>query len=445
MTTTSPSFVLERIYDFVTGEEDEGSACEELPEDVCTSVPKNFFLNGLNGSATKLGDQLGSPSLVLPWFLAALGAPAFLAGWLVPVRRSLALLPQLAIAGHIRQYEKRKWFWAAGGLGLGLAFLLMIPAALALPPLGAGVVVVLLLALGSMARGVSSVAFKDVLAKTVPQGRRGTLLAMRATSGGILALIAGLLLRVYVSNETSIGPFLILLGVTAGLWFVGVLFVTAVEEEPGATGGARNALQEARASLRLLRQQAGFRRFIVVRALLLSVQLSIPFYTLYARNLTGGQIGGLGLLVIAIALAQVLSSPFWGRFSDRSSRTVMMMGGGLAVVVGVVALALGALPDVLHNPFVFAPLFLVVGVAQAGVRLGRKTYLVDGAPAAERPSYVAVGNTIIGLITLLGGVLGIIADVLSVRVLLAVFVGLTALGVLAAWRMPEADEMVTPV
>jgi hypothetical protein len=102
------------------------------------------------------------------------------------------------------------------------------------------------------------------------------------------------------------------------------------------------------------------------------------------------------------------------------------------------------LPGVLHNPFAFAPVFLVIGVAQAGVRLGRKTYLVDGAPAAERPSYVAVGNTIIGLITLLGSVLGIISDVLSVQVLLAVFVGLTALGVLAAWRMPEAEHMVTP-
>jgi MFS family permease len=107
------------------------------------------------------------------------------------------------------------------------------------------------------------------------------------------------------------------------------------------------------------------------------------------------------------------------------------------------SLAVGALPGVLHSPFAFVPLFLVVGIAQAGVRLGRKTYLVDGAPAAERPSYVAVGNTIIGLIALLGGVLGIIADVLSVQVLLAVFVGLTVLGVLAAWRMPEADQMVT--
>jgi hypothetical protein len=57
---------------------------------------------------------------------------------------------------------------------------------------------------------------------------------------------------------------------------------------------------------------------------------------------------------------------------------------------------------------------------------------------------IYIGNTIVGLITLLGGVLGIIADLGSVQALLAVFVGLTALGVLAAWRMPEAEYMVTP-
>lgn len=47
------------------------------------------------------------------------------------------------------------------------------------------------------------------------------------------------------------------------------------------------------------------------------------------------------------------------------------------------SLALGALLGVLHNPFAFAPLFLLVGVAQAGVRLGRKTYLVDGGAGSQ--------------------------------------------------------------
>jgi MFS family permease len=164
---------------------------------------------------------------------------------------------------------------------------------------------------------------------------------------------------------------------------------------------------------------------------------------LYARDLTDGKLGGLSVFVIATGVSEVLSSPFWGRYSDRSSRTVMMMGGFLAVAIGVAALAVGALPEDWHTPLVLAPIFLVVGFARAGVRLGRKTYLVDAAPGSERPLYVALTNTIIGVLALAGSAFGLVAELFGTAVLLMVFVALTALGVLVTWRLPEAERMVT--
>jgi MFS family permease len=436
-----PHSSVERLYEILT-EEDDGSACETIPAGACTDVPRNFFLNAANGAATKLGEQLGSPSLVLPWMMDALGVPASLTGLLVPVRESMSLLPQLAVAGRIRRFEKRKWFWAGGGAAFGLGFLLMIPAALLLPPVWAGVIIVLLLALGSVGRGVSSVAFKDVLAKTVPQGRRGTLLALRAAAGGILTLVAGILLRLYVADANALRPYLVLLAAAGTLWMVGVFFAAVVEEQPGATGGARNALQQARSGLYLLRQEPGFRRFITARALFLSVNLAIPFYVLYARELTGGAAVGLSWFVIASGLAEVLSSPFWGRYSDRSSRKVMIAGGALALVTGAVALLMGQLPQPWQTPLVFSSVFLLAGFARAGVRLGRKTYLVDAAPDADRPLYVAVSNTLVGVLTLVVGSLGVIADLFSVPVLIMTYLALTALAMAVSWRMPEAEAMV---
>jgi hypothetical protein len=77
-------------------------------------APQNFVLNVLNGSAPKLVEQLASPGLVLPWLFSAIGAPTALAGLLVPVKEAGSLLPQLAVAGSIRAYQKRKWFWVGG-------------------------------------------------------------------------------------------------------------------------------------------------------------------------------------------------------------------------------------------------------------------------------------------------------------------------------------------
>ena len=269
------------------------------------------------------------------------------------------------------------------------------------------------------------------------------MLASRATLGGILTLIAGAILRLYVADEGDLTPYLFLLSVAGLLWFIGVGFALAVDEESGATGGARNPLEEARAGWQLLQRQTGFRRFILARALLLSVRLSVPFYVLYARDLTGGALSGLGVFVIAVGLAEVVSSPFWGRFSDRSSRSVMIAGGLLAAGVAVLALSLGLLPAAWQTSLLFSVVFFLVGIARAGVRLGRKTYLVDGAPKKERPLYVALMNTVIGVITLAAGALGLVAEWFGVVTLLVLFLLLTLAGVIVTWRLPEAEALAT--
>ena len=120
----------------------------------------------------------------------------------------------------------------------------------------------------------------------------------------------------------------------------------------------------------------------------------------------------------------------------------MMLGGGTAVVAGMMALMFGRLPALWQNAYLYGAIFLLLGIAQAGVRLGRKTYLVDAAPAEDRPLYVAVSNTLIGVLTLAGGALGLISTVFGIRVLLALFIVLAFLGVTVSWQMPEADEMI---
>ena len=63
----------------------------------------------------------------------------------------------------------------------------------------------------------------------------------------------------------------------------------------------------------------------------------------------------------------------------------------------------------------FYPLaFVGLGIAHAGVRLGRKTYLVDMAEGDRRTDYVAVSNSAIGLALLVAGGMGALASAWSV-------------------------------
>ena len=99
---------------------------------------------------------------------------------------------------------------------------------------------------------------KDVLAKTIPKGKRGRLLAARATLGGLLTLIAGSILRLYIVDSQSLVPYLILIAGAAMLWAIASVCFAAIAEEKGATEGGRNALAEVSAGLRLIREVSEF-------------------------------------------------------------------------------------------------------------------------------------------------------------------------------------------
>ena len=77
-------------------------------------------------------------------------------------------------------------------------------------------------------------------------------------------------------------------------------------------------------------------------------------------------------------------------------------------------------------------------VAYQGVRLGRATHLVDMAPPDQRAAYTAVSNSVIGVVLLVGGVFGWIADQWGREVVLAAF---TIASLAAAFLARRLDEV----
>ncbi len=297
-----------------------------------------------------------------------------------------------------------------------------------------------LLVLFSLARGICSVAYKDVLGKTVPKTRRGTLMGYSAALAGIAAVAVGAWIKLGAGASEDAALFIGMLAGAGLLWLVAAGLFAGLRERPGATEGGGNAFAEAVKSLSLLRTDVLFRHFVTTRALLLSTALSMPFYVLLAREQTGSGIGALGLLLIASGLAGSLSAPVWGRLADRSARLVMVAGGLVAAGLGGAAFALTG-PEAGWTPgeLGFAALFLVMGIAHSGVRLGRKAYLVDMATAETRAAYVALSNTVIGALMLLGGLFGVLAQVLGARGVILVLAAVVLLAALSAWRLEEVE------
>lgn len=428
---------LDTLYDTLMNEEDARS-CADIPGSACTNVPSNFFRQVAATTLTGLGDALTNPKTTLAWLMGMVGAPVGLIACLVPIRESGSLLPQLFIAAQIRHLPLRKGIWIFGSLAQASALIAMgIVAWLAEGTL-AGMLIVACLVAFSLARGLCSVAGKDVIGKTVPKRRRGRLNDVAGSLTGWLTLAFGIACMVWPPDDgdTLFYPGLLFVGAT--LWLCAAWVFRGIEEVPGATEGGRNGVSAALSRLQLLRDDTPFRRFVIARALLLCTALSAPFYVILAQDLHSG-VGMLGAFLVANGLAGSLSSMVWGRLADRSSRRVMIAAALLGSLLGPVVLLvdhLAVLPQALQAGL-FPVAFFVLGVAHNGVRIGRKTYVLDLGGGNRRTDYVAVSNSVIGLVLLATGLFGLLGPMIGAAGMLLLLSLIGLAGAIFALRLPE--------
>lgn len=404
--------IADGIYNKLAEEEDS-RICADIDESACSQRRLSFVLILLSSSMTKLGDALASPKTTLAWAATAVGAPAFVLGFLVPIRESGSMIPQLFIGGYIRQLPLRKWVWVAGSVVQFMAVAGMGLVVMWLEGSAAGWALLALVTLFSLARAFCSVASKDVVGKTIPKPKRGRLTGWAASFAGLVSVAVGLLLILPV-NFSLQGDWLGLLLILAGsLWLAAATIYSRVPESNGEIGGARSAA-EALARLSLLREDQPFRRFVITRALLMCSALSAPFYVAMAQEAYGSPAYLLGAFIAAAGAASLVSAPLWGRVADASSKSVMIAAALITSGVGIVtALCAWLLPSLIET-YWFLPLgFFVLSVAHAGVRVGRKTYVVNLAGGNKRTDYVAISNSMIGVLLLLVGSVGALAPLIT--------------------------------
>ena len=428
---------IERAYQALVNEED-ARVCADIDDAACEVVPGNFLLQVITQFFTKLGDAIANPKTILAWMLSALGAPGVFTAFLVPVRESGSLIPQLVIASFVRRQAVRKWTFVLGCVLQAAAVFGMALIAVTLTGSAAGFALLSALVVFSLARGLCSVASKDVLGKTVPKTRRGRVGGWSEFLAGSVTIAVGVLLLLDLREADDMATYLILLACAGGFWLVAASIYALIREQPGATEGGANALSEALGRLQLLATDRPFRQFVIARSLLLCSALSAPFFIMLAHEQTEGALLVLGLFVIADGLASLVSAPFWGKFADSSSRQVMILAGSAAALTGILLVGVvQAIPALAGSHWLYPLFFFLLAISHAGVRLGRKTYIVDLAGGNKRTDYVSVSNTIIGVVLLLAGSVGALTAIMPVS---GVILILAAMGLAGAWlsaRLPE--------
>lgn len=408
---------------------------------------RNFSLGVANGALFGFIEAIVSPYLVLPLFVTGLGGSPILVGLLPAIYTGGWLLPQFLISHRLQRLPRklvvytpiailRIFCWSA----FTLATFLIAPPKLILA------IFFLLFTIYSLAAGVAGSPFMDIVAKTIPPDRRGGFFGNRDLAGAICAIVGGYVINYFLNDEmTSRFPlnFAYIFLIAAIAIAIGVLSFSFVVEpsEPGAIRTITFAEQLAEARI-LLRENSVYTRYLSTRILLAISDIASPFYAIYATMMLQVPLESIGVYIAIATTASVVTNPIWSRVSDRYGNRVLFIGTALGyLAMPIIALILGSLARGPALALPFGLIFAFSGSARTSANISAPSYLLDIAPAAERPLYIGVTNSILGIATFIPVLGGIIVSFFGYPSVMLMALLFSAMGVRRAVAMAEPRRL----
>lgn len=409
---------------------------------------RNFSLGLLNGAFFNLFTALLDPSLVLSWFVSQLTTSNFLIGLIVPIQHGGWFLPQLVVSSYLQRRQRKLPFYAyiAGvrvtiwGL-MTLAVFLIEDAAVLL------VVFFILLAAYSLGSGLGGICFVDIVAKAIPPTRRGAFFGWRRFLGGLLALGGSLLVKYILDERRGLAfpdnyAVLFLLSFFT-LCVALVCFILVVEPLEPVNKAKITLGKQFRRALDLPRRDKNYRRFLTMRLLLMAAEIATPFYIIYAKRALSVSVSMVGVYLTGATMAGFASTLLWGRISDRrGNKLLIILSSSLGLFIPLIAMSIVPLADLLpglreFTSGLFALVFIVSGGSKAGAMMGNMNFLLEIAPADDRPIYIGLTNTILGIALLASSVGGLIVDLVGFTVLFSLALAFYALALFLTLKLQE--------
>ncbi|MHC4715647.1 MAG: MFS transporter [Planctomycetota bacterium] len=388
---------------------------------------RNYALGVVNGAVGNFGRSFVMPRLVLAAFVFEMTGSNRMVGLLESLSLAGMFWPQLYFSRLIEHLPRKRPFYVLMTVLRSTALALMagsIWLAVAFPgrwPVYAFFGAFFLYRSGD---GGGGLAFYDLVGGTVRRGRLGGYFATRSLLGDALVLAASLLLIQPIIKYVA-APRSYAILATAGFaaltvaW--GAMCFTREQEEDDPPA-ERRFWQTVREAAGVMVHDRSYRALIAHRVLSRITTLALAFFVPYGVERLG-IVGASGLFVAFWSGSRLIGAPIWGRVVSRAGpRTCLIASGTLFGLSPILALLAPHLPRLFAAPLPLTDQTLdasvcayllslcVFGVAFRGYMIGHSTFLVEGAPAARRASYIAFLNTVTFPLALLPWAAGWLID-----------------------------------
>ena len=412
----------------------------------------NFILGIVNGGMFGFAEALMSIDTVLTWFVQQLGGSNFLIGLVGPLRDAGWLLPQLFISHRLQREPLKQPLYRRAAMIRVAAWLIWTTAVFVLAAYPSALLLVFFTAYGvnALASGLAGLPFLEIVAKTIPPDRRGSYFGGRMFLGSLLGLLAGVLVTVMLA-ENNPTPFPRNVGVLLIVAFAAALLgltVFALVKEPRSEvrDDGITFVAHLRRAFRLPRQNRDLRYMLLARVAILLSYVAAPFFSIYSIDVLGAPPSIIGVYVGVRTITALAINPVWSRLSDRRGNKLVMQ---LTTTCGVTMLSWVVLAPSLAQawhvsadlrPYLFVPVFALMGIYEAGIGIGANNLTLEVAPANDRAIYIGLTNTVLGVAYISTVVSGLIVDAVGYAGVFVAGLLMLLMALWSLWRLRDPRE-----
>ncbi len=418
-----------------------------------TSAPyywQNFTSFVLDYVFFGVGMAFISQSTVLPSFVSQLTDSAPLIGLSSTIITGAWLLPQLFAASYLADKDRKKpYLMLAAAVGRPVLWLfagVLFVAGDISPTLLLGLLFIsLTVYMGTDA--IASVAWLDMLGKIIPPTRRGRLFGIGQFFAGLLTVGVGAVINALLGPQGPPFPrnyaWLFFL---AGLsLLISVLVMVFLREPAQPTPAKRLSWSEFLPKLlTVLRENRTFSLATVARLLVGLSGMALPFYVVYATEELNLGFESVGIFLSSQVIGGILAGFVWAYLNERSgSRIVIQCSTMLAVASPLLALLMGPVARLAgaSATYVYALIFVAIGAWNSSILPGFFNFILELAPAEERTTYIALTNTLCGVLMVVPFLGGWLLQATSYPALFAITAAGIAVGLVLTFRLEEPRQM----
>lgn len=388
-----------------------------------TTEQRNILINITEGAVYISSAAFISPQTVIPAIVARLGGTNVEIGAIGVLTYVGAFIPQLFAARYVETLPwKKPWSIRFGAaqrfhvLFMGLVLLLSWWSQ------SWWVLWLFLLTflMNNVVAGIATPGWFDLFAKLTSSKKRGRLVGIRNSLGGLGAFFGGVILTWLLARFGFPVNYAIGFFIAFALQFTSIVIQSRlVESEPSPVVARRPMRTYLRDLPVALRADKEFSRFLVACSFLVIAAMPAGFFTVYVLKDFQADESVVGQYTLAILAVQVVSSLVIGFITDR-------YGNKLALIATSVALLLASLWALIApSPAWFTLVFVFLGVNLGAEMMVRFNMAIEYCRPEQRSTYIGLMSFLLTPWYLSGLAGGLISDAIGYK-------GVFALGILAS-------------